>query len=494
MYSRIKSLGKQSLIFGIGGVLNQFVSVLLVPIYTRYLTPGDYGIVQLLLVTSGFVVIITQLGLASAIFKSSLYDESRSSATIYSTAFYSLGTSALLILAIGIGFARPISSLLFDTPAYARLVWIMFATVALDTAIVVPMARLRIEGRALHYSLVSSSSFFCRLLLNVLFIVVLRRGAAGLIEANALQSLLFIFVYIWLVKDKLELSFSWGEFLDLIGFGLPLVPALIFSRILSMSDRYILNHYTDLAEVGLYSLGYRIASVVYLAVSAFQTAWPAIFFSAGRTEDAKRFYSRVMTYFLFFNGYLALALSVLAEDLLRVMASEVFYPAYKVVPLLSLSYVFYGAYFVANTGIQLKRKTHYVAYIVGIAAALQIGLNLLLIPDMGMIGAALNTAISYLAMPIMVVVVSRRFYYVSYEYKRIGMIFVVITVIYFLSRLIQIENPILSFGLRGLIASAFPLVLAIVGFYTEDEKKRIRQLLRRGWDLASTHSPMRKLV
>jgi O-antigen/teichoic acid export membrane protein len=484
MYDQLKSLSKQSVIFGIGGVLNQFVGVLLIPIYTSYLSPEDYGVVQLLIVTAGFLNIVAQLGLASAIFKSSLYDDAKNTRLVYSTAFYTLAISALLIGLVGTVVAPPISALLFGTSAYTRLVWIMLATVALDTVVVVPMARLRIERRALHYSLVTFSSFFLRLLLNIIFIVLLGRGPTGLIEANALQSLVFVFIYFLLIRDQLVLDFSVREFSELIGFGLPLVPALIFSRILSMSDRYILNHYADLTEVGLYSLGYRIASVLFLIVSAFQTAWPAIFFSAGRMQYAKQFYARVMTYFTLISSYLALGLSVLAEDIIRILGSEMYYPAHKVVPLVSLSYIFYGAYFVASTGIQLKNKTHYVAYVTAIAAALQIGLNLLLIPRLGMMGAALNTAISYLAMPTMVVFVSRTFYHVHYEYRRLAAILFLAVALFFLSRLIRVDDRVLSFMLRGLIALSFPFVLALLGFYTNDEKMRFQRLFHQGRELA----------
>lgn len=481
MYNRITVLGKQSIIYGIGGVLNQFVSVLLVPIYVRYLTPEDYGIVQLLVVTSAFIVIVTQMGLATAVFKSTLYDESKNTETVYSTAFYTLAASALLSLAIGSGLTGSISQLLFGTPEYRRLVWLMFATVSLDTTIAVPKARLRVEERAAQYSVVSFASFTCRLVLNILFVVMLQRGAAGLMEANALQSLLFIPIYIWLIKDQLVLRFSKSECLNLISFGLPLIPAMISSRILSLFDRYILTSYSDLTTVGLYSLGYRIATVVSLVVSAFQTAWPAVFFPAGRAKDAKRFYARVLTYFVFLSGYLALGLSVLAEDTLEILASPAFYPAYRVVPLLSLSYVFYGAYFVAAVGIQLEKKTNYLAYVAGSAAALQIGLNLLLVPSMGMMGAALNTAISYLAMPIMIVLISRRFYPIRYEYQRLCVMAIVAALLYFLSRLIDVEQSVVSFGLRGLVALSFPLVLGLFRFYTDEERERIGYLFRRGW-------------
>jgi len=419
MYKQIKRLSHQSVVYGLGGVLNQFVGFLLIPIYSRYLTPEQYGITQLLTITSAIVLIFAQLGLSSALFRSALYDQECDIGALYSTAFYTLGGSALLMFVVGWLSSVHLSWLLFDTSAYVRLVKITFAAVALDTWIVVAMARLRIEGRALRYSIISFSAFATRLLFNVLFIVVMGRGVSGLVEANALQSLIFAFVYWWQIKDQLALSFSTAQWRNLIGFGVPIIPALLSSRVLVMCDRYFLRYYGSLADVGLYSLAYRIASVVSLVISAFQTAWPAVLFSVARTKDANRLYARVLTYLSLLGIFLALGVAVLAEDILRIFSTEAYYPASKVVLLLALSYAFYGAYFATNIGPLLERKTYYSSFIVGSAALFQIGLNFALIPRFGMMGAAWATALSYCVLPVLAVLISRRLYPVSYEYKRL---------------------------------------------------------------------------
>jgi len=476
MFQRIKELGRQSVIYGLGGVLNQLVNFVLVPLYSYYLTPGEFAVYELLFRTMQLALIVAQLGLASAIFKSALYDKASDTKTLYSTAFYTLAGSSLLTVAAGALLAGWLSGLLFETAAYTRLVWLTFLTAALDTFIVVPMARLRIEGRALRYSAISFAAFATRLLLNVVFVAFLKRGVNGLVEANLVQSALFFFVYLWHIRDQLALRFSTAELRRLLSFSLPTVPALLGSTALVISDRYILNFYRTADEVGVYAMGYRIALVANMAVQAFQLAWPMLMFSVADSKDAERFYSRVLTYLFWGGGFLSVGLAALAGDILRLVSTPAYYGAAAVIPLVVLSYVFYGAYFATNIGSLLKNKTYWITIIVGISLAVQVGLNLLLVPRIGMMGAALTTALSYLLMPIMAIAISRRFYKVRYEYGRIALTLLVAAGLYGLSLLVRIDSVYLSTLVHALIALSYPLLLWPLGFYRPDEKRRLAEL------------------
>ncbi|MBN1956150.1 MAG: oligosaccharide flippase family protein [Anaerolineae bacterium] len=487
MFQRIKELGKQSVIYGLGGVLNQLVNFVLVPLYSYYLTPGEFAVYELLFRTAQLALIVAQLGLASAIFKSALYDKKSDTRTLYSTAFYTLVGSSLLTVAAGALLAGWLSGLLFDSAEHTRLIWLTFLTAALDTFIVVPMARLRIEGRAFRYSAISFAGFTTRLLLNVLFVAFLQRGVAGLVEANLLQSVLFFFVYLWHIRDQLALRFSTAELRRLLSFSLPTIPALLGSTALVISDRYILNYFRTPDEVGIYSMGYRIALVANMAVQAFQLAWPVLMFSVAETKEAERFYSRVLTYLFWGGNLLALGLSVLAGDILRLFSTPAYYGAAAIIPPVVLSYVFYGAYFATNIGSLLKNKTYWITMIVGISLAVQVGLNLVLIPRTGMMGAAVATVLSYLLMPIMAILISRRYFHVRYEYGRIALTLLVAAGLYGVSLLVRIDNFYLSALVHGLIALVYPLLLWPLGFYQPDEKRRLVELAGQGWALVRQH-------
>lgn len=482
MYQRVKQLGLQSVAYGLGTVSNQLAGLLLIPIYSRYLTPHEYGVVQLLGTTSAIGLAIAQLGLGNAIVKSALYDRDCDSRTLYSTAFFSLCGSALLMFTMGWTLSIPLSQLLFDTPEYARLVGLLFSGAALDTAFhVLVTARLRIEGRAVRYSILSFSAFVTRVLLSILFIVVWGRGMAGLVEAGAVQSLLLSFVYLWHLKDQIALRFSSLEWRNLLAFGLPIVPGLVASSLLAMSDRYFLRFYASVDDVGVYALGYKIASCISLVNTAFLAAWRPSMFSWAKDPDGPKVFSRVLTYYLVFGGWLGLGISILAQDILKLLSTDAYYGAASVVPLLALSYVLYGVYYVANIGPLLERKTYYASLMIGISMLVQIGLNFALIPPLGMMGAALATVLSYLCLAALSIIISHKFYPIRYELGRIVVVGSTAIGIYLASQLIHLENVYLSFALKGLLALSFPLVLRLIGFYQFDERRKIRELVGTAW-------------
>jgi O-antigen/teichoic acid export membrane protein len=472
MYDQIKKLGRHSVVYGLGGVLTQIVGILLIPIYSRYLTPEDYGVIQVLLVTAGFLSIVMELGFKTALFRSIMHDNFHDKQTVYSTAFYTMLASGFIMLGLGIAFARGISTLLFNSSEYSYVVRIMLATTVLEFLDVIPLTKLRIEGRSTQYSILNFSAFLLRMLLQILFVVVLRRGAAGSIEANAIQALLFGFYYLFIIKEDLVVQYSKSAVGALLQVGLPLIPVLLAGKILVMADRYFLAHYAGLDEVGIYSMGYKIATAVSLAVGAFQTAWSPALYAAAKKPDYMRFYARTMTYVVFVCGYLALGLSALAQDTLKILVAPEYFSAYQVVPLVSLSYVFYGAYFVTITGMQLHNKMYQLPYVTISAAVFQSALNFLLIPSMGMMGAALSTTASYFFMPLLAVWLSRGYFHVKYEYDRLAKIILVGVGLYFLSLLIQVENLWLSFAYRGALAASFPFILYFAGFYSREEKER----------------------
>jgi len=199
-------------------------------------------------------------------------------------------------------------------------------------------------------------------------------------------------------------------------------------------------------------------------------------FSTAKEENARETYSRVLTYFLLVAMFVALALSTLSLEVIAVMSTPPFYDAYKVVPLIALSYVLYGCYFVLSVGIALEGKTKYAALIVVSAAILNLGLNYLLIPSYGMMGAAVATAICYAMLPIGMFFASRRYYPIQYEYARIAKILLACGIIYTGSIYIVNESAIVEGLLRIAALFTYPILLYFFGFYKAEEIEKGREL------------------
>ena len=215
----------------------------------------------------------------------------------------------------------------------------------------------------------------------------------------------------------------------------------------------------------------------------FQLAWLPFVFSTARQTNAHEVFSRVLTYFILAALFVSLALSALAKEVLAIMATPEFHDAYKVIPLVALSYVVFGCYTIVSVGIYLESKTKFLAIIIGGAALINLALNFLLIPEYGMMGAAVATLISYVLTPIAAYLVSRRLYAVKYEWGRILKMATVAAVLYGTTILVDrtyglFDSYWLVGTLKLVVVAIYPLALYLCGFFTAEEKQAIRHLLK----------------
>jgi O-antigen/teichoic acid export membrane protein len=194
-------------------------------------------------------------------------------------------------------------------------------------------------------------------------------------------------------------------------------------------------------------------------------------------KDADRVYSSILTYFFLLGMCVVLALSILSQDVLRIASTPPFYDAYKVIPLIALSYLLYGAFNVLEVGVYLENKTKYLALIVGVAAVLNVALNYLLVRSYGMMGAAAATAVSFAVMPIALYFVSRKLRPIKYEFGRIAKILIAAVPVYVASMFIHSDSAWLEGALRALTLLAYPILLYVLCFYRPEELRTVWKLL-----------------
>lgn len=477
LLEEIKKLGKHSVIYGFGTLLSRLLGFILLPIYTRLLTPADYGVLSLLVITGTTAGIIAKLGLGSAIFREVIY-KSSDERVVQSTALYFLVGESILYFSIVIIFSHHLSCLIFDSPDYTNLLRLIFLTSLLNSVNIIVMARLRIREQSLLYSVLSIANFMVGAILNIYFIVVLKRGIEGLVTAGLILAAIFAVVYLVLLLHDLRLTFSMQILRRLLNFGVPLVPFGLARIVMTSADRYFLQHFSTTTDVGLYSVAYRIGIAVNLIVGAVQLAWPAQMYKIAKRLDAERQLAKILTYYLFVLGFIGLGLSVFAKEVLILMTTPQFYAAYAVVPLLVISYIMYGVMYMTNSALETQNKTKFMSPIIIGAASLNLLLNYLLVPKFGMMGAAGATVMSYTTLVVVQTAVNLHFWYIPYEYKRIAKIVFICVIIYTGSLLIQMPNIWLTGGLKLFLLATYPFLLHVVRFYDKQELVTLKQLLR----------------
>ncbi len=247
--------------------------------------------------------------------------------------------------------------------------------------------------------------------------------------------------------------------------------------ILSLSDRYFLDNYVGLTEVGLYSIGYRIAGMLSIIImKPFSFAWSPYMFSIASRPDAKQIYAKVLVYYTFLSAFAGLGLSIFAEEALKVIATPEYFSANKIVPGIVVSYILCGMMSILVASIHIKKKSKYVAVIFIGAAIVNLTSNYTLIPILGMWGAALATLISYAFLNISFLWFSQRLYPIDHEFDRIFKIALISIAIYFLTLISVFPNSLtLTIIYKLILFLSFPFLLYSIKFYRKEE-------LTKGWE------------
>ena len=472
---QLKRLGKHSAIYGLGGLVSRILAVLLLPLYTHYLSTSDYGQIETLIALVTVLTIVLQFGIGSAFFR--FYfdaDDHDGRRLVLRTSFWFTMTMATLGLVLLVAFATPIAEWLFDDASAANLVRASAVALWAQLNYMQLTNLFRVEERSVAFVLASLSNVLLTVGATLLLVVVLDKGPQGVIVGNFAGTLVVYLALLGYRREQLGLQLSWPLLRRMNHFGLPLVPSALFLWVTNFSDRFFLVKLTDTSEVGLYSVGVRIASAMVLLLTAFRMAWPAFAYSIKSDEEAKQTYAWVLTYLVVISTWIATALALLSPWLVAWLAAPGFASASRVVGPLAFAAVSFGGFIVLSIGIGRARRTQFNWVVTGVAAVVNVALNLALIPPYGMMGAAVATVAAYTVMFAGMAWWAQRIFPCPYQWRRVLTAAATGVALAALGKLLGAGLPLCA----GLIL-AYPLALLPVGFYLPAERRRLRALVAR---------------
>src|SRR5918996_1792367 len=396
MLERLTQLIRHSAIYGLGSIVARVLAVLLLPLYTRYLTPSDYGLIETLVALSAVLTALVAQAMKSAFFR--FYFDSAAPERrllVVRTAFWYVLAASTAVLVAGVALAQPISWLLFHTRSHDGLVIAAFVGLWAAMNYEQMTSLFRVEQRSTAYVAATLTNVALTIAATVLLVVVFDKGPLGVLVGNLTGTLLVYFALLAYNRGALGLQFDRSLYRAMNRFGLPLVPSAVALWLTNFSDRFFLVKLADAHEVGLYSIGVRVASAIVLLLTAFRMAWPAFAYSIEDDREARRTYSFVLTYVVCVCCWLALALGLLAPWILRLITTEPFYAAENVVAPLAFGVAAFGAFVVVQIGTGRARRTATNWVVTGVAALFNVALNLILIPPYGRMGAAVAMVSAY---------------------------------------------------------------------------------------------------
>ena len=472
--AQIQRLGKHSVIYGLGGLIQRIVAVLLLPVLTRYLTPSDYGAIEVLVALTAVIFALLRAGIQSSFFRFYFAaPDDRGRQTVVRTSFWFTMGTATLALAAGEIFAPQIAHALYGSTQHTDLVRAAFvglwATMNYDQL----TALFRVEERSVSYAIASLANVLLTVGATIFLVVSLDKGPLGVIVGNFTGTLAIYVLLLAYRRTQLGLEFDRDTFRGMTAWGMPLIPSVIALNVIDFADRFLLSRIKDQHELGLYAIGMRISAALLFLLAAFRTAWPAFAYSLPE-DEAKRTYGYVLTYVTFFSCWGALALGLGAPWIVRLLTKPDFYDGAEVVPLLAFAFVVFGAYVVVVTSIGRAGRRGSNWIVTGAAALIGISLNFVLIPPFGKMGAAASMLLAYFVMFLGILWKAQRVFPVVYQWRRVGTLASV-------AAALMIVGKSFDLGLVGAIGltAVYPFALGLMGFYLPQERQRIVAFARR---------------
>jgi O-antigen/teichoic acid export membrane protein len=405
-------------VYAAGVVLNRAVSLVMLPIYTRFLTPADYGVLQLVEMSLDLIAILFGSHLGAGIFR--LYqktDVPAERAAVVSTAF---GVVTVAYAAAGAAayLAAPwLSEVVFGSDARTDLVRIASATLAVQGLVLVPLSYLQLLKRPGAYVATNAVKLLIQLTMNIALVVVAGMGPRGVLLGNLVANLVVAAALTVMLLRSAGARMSADVARALLRFGLPFIPTQVASFAVTHGDRFFLQRYAGETSVGIYAIAYQFGILLArIGYSPFGAAWEPMRFEVASRPDRDQIYSRTFVYLNIYLCTLGVGIALFAGDLLRVVAAPSFHAAGALVPLITLAYVFYGWSGFLNLGILMRERTELVTAATWIAAGVALVGYAALIPPFGRTGAAVATVAAYAVRAGAVYALAQRAWVVRYEW------------------------------------------------------------------------------
>ena len=484
MSGYLRRLATTGAAYTAASILSKVIAVALLPLYTRYLSPADYGTAEVLFTAVVVASIVVRFGLIEAILRFYYRDDEDPAAVVRSSfaGLFWLSTLGALVL---LPLAGPLAELLIPEPEHLgesvpELVRIAIGGLWVLTMWEFMLTLFRLEERARAYFLTTLLNVLASIALTVVLVVGFEDGAGGLLLGSYLAGGAFVLGLIALQRRRLSLRIDRALLRRLFRFGLPTMPAEASLYLLNFVDRLIIARSLSVAEVGLYSLAVKFAQAVNVLVRGFQLAWPPLAYSIRDDDEARAAYATIVTLFVAGCAWVVAGMWLLSRWIVRALAAPQFFGSYEAVGLISTAVTLYALYMVLVVILGRTGRTEFnlPAAVGGLVA--NVALNLLLVPAMGITGAGLALVVSYLVVLGLMYVYTQRLFPVPYEWGRLLRVVLTVAVLVGIGELVVPTSGAAGLLIRVVLFAAYPVALFATGFFSAGERRWLARLRHPG--------------
>jgi O-antigen/teichoic acid export membrane protein len=430
----VSKIIKNTSFYTIGNILPQAVSFFLLPIYTHYLTPADYGIISSLQVLNSILTIFFTLAIDRSVYR--LYFDHKTETdrkdylgTITIALFFISCIVLLLVFVFRETVGQIYKSIQFY-PYYSYAILSAFFAVFQ----IMPKIYFQVNEKAGKFVLISIAQFILNAVFTLWFVVGKVEGAAGMLKGEFFANIIIAPLVLYISYKTINFKFKSRLFFESLKFSAPIIPGLLSAFVLNLSDRIFIERYFNLAEVGIYSLGYKIAGLIGLVSTSFLLAYGPIFYKYANSENqiiAKEKIAKYNHAFIIIVIILSFLISLFSKEAIILLLDPKYKDSYKIIPIIAFGNIVIQITSLFNLMIYQNKKSIALMLIGLTSAGVCILINFILIPIYGMYGAAFATVLSFIIVYLLTWSYAMKCYYVSLEWKKIALVLIPLMIVTF---------------------------------------------------------------
>ncbi len=476
MFEYLRRLATTGAAYTASSVLSKLVAVVLLPVYTAYLSPADYGAAEVMLASLVAASILVRFGLIEALLRY-YYLSGEEPRAVVRTSFAALFWLATAGALVGLAFAEPISEALLERPdaELARLAVLGLWVLTLWEYV---LTLLRLDERARAYFTLTVLNVLATIPVTVWLVVVEDQGAAGILLGSFGTGAAFLLWRLWVERRRLSFAFDRPLLRRMVRFGLPTMPAELSLYSLNFIDRILIVRLAGLAEAGLYALAIKFAQGMNVLARGFQLAFPPLAYSIADDDEARRAYSLIVTWFAAVCAFCVAGLWLLSRQLVELLAAPEYFEAHEAIGLLATGIALYSLYLVLVVVLGRTGRTEFNLPATIAGTAVNVVLNLVLIGPLGIVGAGLALVASYAVVLALMYALTQRLFPVAYEWGRLALLVAVTAAVVAAGELLLPTGGLEGWASRLALWLALPALLWVSGFPSAAERRAARALLR----------------
>lgn len=470
--SKLKEVGRHSVVYGLGSVAQSAVQFLLIPILTAAFSLNEFGAFSLVQMVATISSSIFYLGMTSALPRSYFdYQDERDRKSVFTTAFILLLSGALVQVLVGLVGGRLLSQAVLRTPNYAGAMAWALAGGALSFINQYFFSWLRFLRKSIVSVLFSILTLTGSIGLSVSFIRLHHGSVTAPFVAICLtQGLVMLVFLVAFGRQAFTFRLIPREFSILLSYGIPVVLTVFATILIDWSDRIIIERSISLGAAGLYSAAFKLGTLInVLLILPFGQIWSPMMMEYRRHANIQEFFTRVISYFFVAGGLVIIVASLFIRNLLPLLIrSQRHEEVVSVMLLVMFGYLIYGYTNICSAGLIYARKMYVFAYVYYGVAAIKFSLNMFVIPAFGLNGAALTTVLGNILIPAGLYIISRKYFPIQLEKRRLGILFLLVGIPFGYSLFLE---PLFPLPWTAKLPLALGFVVSVYLFCTTRKEK-----------------------